>query len=180
MEYEAPHPPHEHHRVSGVREPNAFLLFIFSFLPGANYMYMGLIKRGLFVMSSFFLLCYLSAAFNSVLIGLAIPVLVITAFFDGFNIRRRIIAGASIPDDVEDILGVPKRHKTAFVIGAILFLAAGAAESLRHFFIFGMHNRTFSWVVLIAIIAFAALYALGSSKARARRRLDRKNDDNEI
>jgi hypothetical protein len=110
--------------ISGV------LLFLFSFVipvPGVNYMYMGLIKRGLTAMVGFFLLIYLLSVFNawpfSLIFGLAIPVYWLTCMFDGYNIRRRINAGEAVYDDVEDILSFLKRNKN-LIIGFIVVIVA--------------------------------------------------------
>ena len=91
------------------------LLFMFSLLPGANYMYMGLMKRGLAAMSGFFLIIFLLAntfwPFN-LLLGLAMPVYILTVFFDGFNVRRRINAGEAVRDDIGEALNGILANKT--------------------------------------------------------------------
>ena len=85
------------------------LLFFFSlcFPPGANYMYMGLMKRGLAAMCGFFLLIFVAIGSSfplALLLWLAVPVFYISSFFDGFNVRRRINAGEVVRDDVGDAL----------------------------------------------------------------------------
>jgi len=69
---------------------------------------MGLMKRGLATMSGFFLIIFIlsntSGALLNTMFGLAIPVYVITSFFDGFNVRRRINAGEAVRDDIGDAL----------------------------------------------------------------------------
>jgi len=97
----AAHPPHG--KIS------SGLLFFFSlcFPPGANYMYMGLMKRGIAAMCGFFLLIYVAIGANfplALLLWLAVPVFYISSFFDGFNVRRRINAGEAVRDDVGDAL----------------------------------------------------------------------------
>ncbi|MDR3238990.1 MAG: hypothetical protein LBT44_02740, partial [Clostridiales bacterium] len=87
------------------------VLFIFSFLaPGINYMYEGLIKRGLFALSSFFLCAYLAAILNQPFFGCLIPILWITCIFDGFHIRRKINAGVTVEDSIDDVLGFLKKN----------------------------------------------------------------------
>lgn len=112
-------PTQAHDAHAPVAEPPAYyhkyrnkisggVLFLFSILPGANYMYMGLIKRGLATMCGFFLIIFLisNASWPFVLLlGLSIPVYVITSFFDGFNIRRRINMGEVVDDNIGDALG---------------------------------------------------------------------------
>ena len=109
-------PPPPKYRTYPRRKILWGLLFIFSFLPGANYMYMGLMKRGLAAMSGFFLIIFLLAnafwPFN-LLLGLTIPVYVLTVFFDGFNVRRRLNAGEAVRDDIGDTLNSILGNKTA-------------------------------------------------------------------
>ena len=83
------------------RAPNALLLILFSMLPGANYMYMGLIKRGIFVLTAFFMSIYMAGFFS--FFGFVIPGVVITSFFDGLRIRRKLIAGEPVSDNISDL-----------------------------------------------------------------------------
>jgi len=103
-------PPFGYNKISGG------LLFFFSlfFPPGANYMYMGLMKRGLATMASFFLIIFLiihSSMPLTILLGLSLPVFVITSIFDGFNVRRRINMGETVKDDLGEILNSILRNK---------------------------------------------------------------------
>jgi len=41
----------------------------------------------------------------------AIPVLALSSFFDGFNVRRRINAGEEVRDDIGDVLNSILRNK---------------------------------------------------------------------
>ena len=70
-------------------------------------MYMGLMRRGLATMAGFFFIIFLiinSSSWVVVLLGLSIPVLVITSIFDGFNVCRRINSGEIVKDDVGEIV----------------------------------------------------------------------------
>ena len=101
------------------------LLFFFTvFLPpGVNYMYEGLIKRGLFILSSFFLSIYLAAALSEPIFGFITAIMWITCAFDAFRIRKRLIAGENVPDSVDDILAFIKRYKTALILFFVIVLA---------------------------------------------------------
>jgi len=123
-------PPGSPGSPSGVGGRISFgLLFLFSFFfpPGANYMFMGLMKRGLVTMCGFFLIIFLTATSSwpfSMLFGLAIPIYVLTCIFDGFDVRRRMNAGEIIYDNIGDILGGIFRNKTVLlVVLGILMLA---------------------------------------------------------
>ena len=75
-----------------IRKKSSFLTFWFSLLPGAGQMYMGFMKRGVCLMSAFFLLIFISAFLNIGAIMLIMPILWFYAFFDTHNLR-------SMPDD---------------------------------------------------------------------------------
>jgi len=85
-------------------------------------MFEGLIKRGLFMLSSFFLTSYLAGALHEPIFGLIIPIMWITCAFDAFRIRRRLIAGEHVPDSVDDILGFIKKYKTVILLLFVVVL----------------------------------------------------------
>jgi hypothetical protein len=124
-----PASPHVRHSFVPHRRVNFGLLFLFSFIfpSGANYMYMGLIKRGLAAMCGFFLLIYLIVLFSfpfNILAAFAIPVYWITCFFDGFHIRRRINSGEIVEDGIGSILSGMLRNKTLTAIFLIIIAIA--------------------------------------------------------
>ena len=100
---------------------NIVMMFFLSALPGANYMYMGLIKRGLCVMAAFFASIYATAMFGGMPFAFIIPILAITSMFDGFRIRRLINAGESVPDNIDDVREFIRTHR------AVIFIAIAAA-----------------------------------------------------
>ena len=119
-------------RVTHPRNISSALLVLFSFVfpPGVNYMYLGLMKRGLVAMCGFFLLMFMGITSSwpvSMIFWFAIPVVALTCLFDSLNIRRRINAGEYVPDDIGDMLGGIFRNKTVstIVLGilAIVFLS---------------------------------------------------------
>ncbi len=69
------------------RKKNSFLTFCFSFLPGAGQMYMGFMKRGISLMSAFFLLIFVTVITGLGSLMFAMPILFFFAFFDTFNLR---------------------------------------------------------------------------------------------
>ena len=93
--------------VSHKKRPAANLgllaLFAFFLPPGAGYMYLGLIKRGLSAMICFFFLAFLFAS------GLSGPFLFLVAasivagyfacIFDSFHIWRRMNGGEEVEDE---------------------------------------------------------------------------------
>jgi hypothetical protein len=75
-----------------IRKKSSFLTFWFSLLPGAGQMYMGFMKRGICLMSVFFLIIFLSTWLSLGPLMFAMPVIWFFAFFDTHNLR-------AMPDD---------------------------------------------------------------------------------
>jgi hypothetical protein len=126
---DSPIPAAEGKKTAVKRHINWGLLFLFSVVipvPGLNYLYEGLIKRGLAAMCGFFLLVYLTAQFHTwplnLVLGLAFPVYILVCIFDGFNIRRRMNAGEAVNDDIDDIRLFVRRNKYVILaFAALLF-----------------------------------------------------------
>ena len=119
-------PPHSNKVSLGL-----LLFFSLCFPPGANYMYMGLIKRGLATMAGFFLLIFFIAGSSfpfSMLLVFSLVVLIFSSIFDGFNVRRRLNAGEAVRDDVGDVVNSVISNKflrtIIFVIIAILLIVS--------------------------------------------------------
>jgi len=70
-----------------IRKKNSFLTFIFSLLPGAGQMYMGFMKRGMSLMTVFFLFIFLGAWLEMGLLLLVLPITWFYSFFDTHNLR---------------------------------------------------------------------------------------------
>lgn len=151
--------PSYKYKTKLVREKdfNNFFLFILSALPGLGYMYLGLIKRGMFVMSAFFLNIYLLSATRFSVLGFLIPVLFFASFFDGFRIARLIRSGEKVQDGIDDIFGFVKRHKVIIFggLGVIIALEilSGTFRFLRWGLVFGS-NWNLAPIILIGVGAY--------------------------
>jgi len=105
------------------------LLFLFSVvipLPGLNYMYMGLIKRGLAAMSAFFIIVYLAITLLTSIgpvVFMIIPILYLAVTFDGFQIRHRINAGEPVSDDIDGVITFCKNNRFMITCIALAFVA---------------------------------------------------------
>jgi len=135
------------------------LLFLFSFFfpPGVNYMYMGLIKRGLAAMVGFFLIIYFIGVSRmplTLLFGLGLPVYILTCIFDGFNIRRRINAGEVVGDNIDGVIRFLKQNKfICWIIIALLgFSMLGA--------VMGVFIRLIRWAMPLIIIGLGLFLLL--------------------
>jgi len=120
------YPPPIPMAAPGGRRVSGGLLFLFTlpiFPSGVNYMFMGLIKRGLAALCSFFLLIYMiviSSGPITVMFALALPIFWLTCAFDGFQIRRRINAGEHVPDSIDEAINFLRANKWIVWIIAIM------------------------------------------------------------
>jgi hypothetical protein len=101
-------------------------------------MYMGLIKRGLAAMCGFFLLVYLLTLVTGSVVGgpltlflwLAMVVFFLTCTFDGFNIRRRLLNGEEVTDNIDDVIAFFQRHKKTLLVVILLCIGLGVMGSI--------------------------------------------------
>jgi len=150
-------------RAGGYRRISWGLLFFFScFFPsGVNYMYMGLVKRGLAAMTGFFLLIFMVSMSSwpiTMLLGFAIPIYFLTCLFDGFNIRRKINAGYAIPDGIDDVLVTLKNNRT---LSCILIVVVGLTLLSG---LLGFAFSLLSNILPIAVILFGLYIVLKKRK----------------
>lgn len=91
-----------------------FLNFIFACIPGAGYMYNGLLKRGLEVLLGFGFITLLGDFLH---LGVLVPALLIPfwfyTFFDTFNVKTRLDHGEYIEDKFI-LLDDPSNFKISF------------------------------------------------------------------
>lgn len=66
---------------------NGFLAFIFSFIPGAGEMYMGLFKQGLSLMGAFFAICVVASFLGLDMLLFFLPLLWFYSFFHVHHLR---------------------------------------------------------------------------------------------
>jgi len=129
-------------------------LLFFSFFPsGANYMCMGLMKRGLATMAGFFLLIFLFSSSSmpmTLLLIFAFVVLVIASFIDGFNVRNRINAGEHVRDDLGEVLNTIIANK--FLRTTILVVVAIVLVSQALGFAFSLIGTLMPWLVIGFIV----------------------------
>ena len=121
--------------------PNKFLTVLFSFIPGAGHMYLGLMRRGISLMLGFALSIFGAAYFSMhpyirlllYLFGMFIPVMWFIAFFDFWRYPRmspeekaQVTDEFLIPKGVKLPGGAAMRK--ARVAGGILLILAGAFQ----------------------------------------------------
>ena len=77
---------------------NGILTFLFAFVPGAGQMYQGYMKRGLSLITLFFL-CIMAGMLLLEPLVLTALIMWMYSFFDTFNLRAQFIAGTAPADD---------------------------------------------------------------------------------
>ena len=78
----------------------ATMFFTACLLPGCSHMYMGLKKRGLFIMSMFLLIIFISAVLRFPLLNLSLIIIYLTNFFDSLKLYKRIESGEKVEDKI--------------------------------------------------------------------------------
>lgn len=178
-----------------IRKKNSFLTFIFSLLPGAGQMYMGFMKRGISLMSAFFLLIFLATWLNLGPMMLIMPIIWFYSFFDTHNLR-------SMPDDefyaLEDgFILIPEFAKEAVNIQqskyrnvlAIILIIIGFSvlwnniyDFLRRILPYYISDKIYSFAhFLPQMLVALAIIALGVYLIRGKKReLDKMEKINSI
>lgn len=130
-----------------IRKKNSFLTFCFSLLPGAGQMYMGFMKRGISLMSAFWLLIFTATWLGLESLMFAMPVIWFFAFFDTFNLR-------SMPDDEfyameDDYILFPEfiKHKSGLIQGKYRTLLALTLIIIGFAILWSNAYRLLSWVL---------------------------------
>ena len=102
------------------RRISTFCLIALSSIPGANYMYMGLVKKGLAYLILFFSVVMLGSYLHPFVI--TIPIIYIYCFFDCLEKRRSIHMGISIPDDASELTNFLLRYRlpTIYIVAILL------------------------------------------------------------
>ncbi len=148
-------------------------------LPGAGHMYLGLMRRGLLFMCSFFLCCYLASGFfGGSIFGFMIPILWILSIFDTNNIKRMILRGETVKDDLQGVWNGIGRHPVVFAIVVFLFFGNFIGNMLYSIFPFTRFNSFVGPLFMGIGIYFVWKYAF--SGRTGRRRGDRATEDEDF
>jgi len=153
-------------------------------------MYMGLMKRGMMILISFFLSIWMAAELNGApFFGILIAAICIVSFFDGLNVRKRIVTGEYVEDTVADVAGAVKRFKLPIKIIVLYVLISSlfGAGLFRYggFFPSGVFYNAVNLgnIIKIMIVGFIfyALFNPGGRKAKKKydEPIDKRNADGE-
>ena len=130
---------------------NSFLTFCFAMMPGAGQMYVGLMKKGVCLMSLFFGICLIGCMDVPYML-MTIPVIWFYSFFDAINYNN---LPAEKKELIEDKLDIDKSI-VAF-IGLILVLSIVAG---------GFHSfGGFLKLILLALTGIVVIKMISSDKS---------------
>ncbi|MBS4537972.1 hypothetical protein GOQ27_05835 [Clostridium sp. D2Q-11] len=108
------------------RIPNSFLGFIFSLVPGAGHMYLGLMKRGVQLMIAFFMLLAIPSILNFAgFIGLFATVVWFYSVFDAYHIKKRLMRGDIVEDEL--VVEMDWLNMNYYYLGLGLLIFGGLA-----------------------------------------------------
>lgn len=167
---------------------NSFFTFCFAFIPGAGEMYLGMMKKGLAVMSVFWGVCAVVWFFQFEFLYWLLPIIWFYSFFETFNIRQlpyedrlqmdnafSLRVDGSVFSGLRPLL--EKRH--VLIGGGLIFIGGWAIFSsfvspLIYYFVETMGyeswylrsilNRIPSVVVAVAVIFFGIYLVKGKKR----------------
>lgn len=101
-------------------EINGFLWFVFSLMPGAGHMYMGLMKKGVMILGVFLATVAFNGLFYMITLGSLLSVLVyVYAFFDSLSTKKALQKGEVVFDQGFEHLSLEKVNLYYIGIGII-------------------------------------------------------------
>lgn len=108
------------------RNPNSFWTFIFSLIPGAGHMYLGLMKRGFQLMIAFFGLIIIPNVIDFLgILNLLTIVVWFYSVFDAYHIKKRINKGEKVKDEL--IIDMSFENINYYHVGIILLVLGSLA-----------------------------------------------------
>lgn len=160
-----------------------FLIFCFSFIPGAGAMYLGYMKRGLGLITLFCLSIMATAVIP--LCGFAIPVIWMYSFFDTYNLRTQLWNGTAPADGFPLLDGTLrgvnlKSNALGKILGGGLILAGSwliletviypilmkVAQRYDLFFLYNLMDNLWRVVVSVLLIWLGVRLAFGGRKKK--------------
>ncbi|OUM90370.1 MAG: hypothetical protein BAA01_16130 [Bacillus thermozeamaize] len=106
-----------------MRKKNTFLTFLLSAIPGVGHLYLGLMSRGMQLLTAFFGVFFLTFLFRNELFLFAVPLIFFFSLFDALQMAQHINDGQEVEDKPAlpwKTLGI-KRHWIGY---GLIFLGA--------------------------------------------------------
>lgn len=153
----------ERDRVQRISLWNKLVFFMFACIPGAAHMSMGLFKRGMQLMLTFFgsivLISY--ASLESFILIAVIPAWFFS-FFDAYNARRKMLAGERVEDNEAYNYEFIIKNKKLLGFALLVFGAIGMLNALGEVFetvlrSIGIDYYQLYWALKRGIIPFVLI-----------------------
>ncbi len=146
------------------------LTFIFSFVPGLGQMYLGYIKRGVSLMTMFFIMIGLIAQLNMQFLTFIVPVIIAYSFFDTWRLRNfpgceadNYIISAKKIENNEFVKIALKRRKlfgvSSICVGLILCTNV-VMRTLFNLFNFSWHSDIFNGIAASFVLVILGIVLL--------------------
>lgn len=160
------------------KDVNGFFLFCLSCLPGLNYMYMGLIKRGIFMMAAFFGMFAVLINTGSVMAGAIFTIIFFASFFDGFKIRKKLLRGVPVEDSFDDITSAISAHKGGIILFLLFYVALVIVSSFTNRFMHGGVSSVGNVLVTLGLIFLGMSFFKKNSNKNVNEAnyVDKRND----
>lgn len=167
-------------------EKNSLLTFIFSIMPGAGEMYLGMMKKGLAIMTVFFAVVFLGLVLYMEELSVILPIIWCYSFFDTINMKKfnyeeRMEKDSMFGDEIKAFFGrdwgqLVKKRNSIFGIGFVLLgiyllfenfvapLIYRVCDYIGSYFIYETIRNIPSLVVSFLIILLGLQLLRGSKK----------------
>jgi hypothetical protein len=173
------------HGKRGLGDFSKFWSFIFSLVPGCGQMYMGLMNRGLQLLTAFVLIFALGVSTEGVIIFLSV-IIWFYSFFDSLNTRKQLMRGDVVEDKIIYDIDLGRINHKYIGIGLIGVGGLSVFKNLLRFAanivsrIFGNNFPTY-WIHDInRNIVPIALVILGVYLLRKARTVEKLQEESEI
>ncbi len=142
-------------RYTALDNKSRLLAFLFSLIPGAGYMYLGLMNRGLQTLIIFFGTIFVQELTNIDIVALVIPVVMFYSIFDTLQIVRKMRQGLVTEDKVLVNLGEYPNWQSYTGYGLVgLGVLALINNYVPYLLNHGVMERLISPLLIIAVGAF--------------------------
>ncbi len=144
---------------------NSFFLLLCAIIPGCGHMYLGLIKRGFLILTTFFTACYLASSDLYQSANIFVIIIWFTSFFDTFNIKNKLKNGELVHDGVDDIKELLQENKRYIL--ALLAIVVFAELTAANNMLYHQYAAPIRIVFMVfAIVLVVKIFFKGSRKEK--------------
>ncbi|NLK52569.1 MAG: hypothetical protein GX295_09020 [Syntrophomonadaceae bacterium] len=166
-------------RVGTIREPveggkSTLLTFLLSLMPGAGYMYLGLMNRGLQTMIIFFGTIFIAEMIHiDSLIPLVLPVLLFYSVFDTLQTARKLRRGQPVED--KPLVNLGEVSNWQKILGYVL-IGLGTLALLNNFIPYLFDYRIIRQLISPLLIIVLGVFILYRSLKGGSQSYEKRDD----